>query len=102
MAKRRKYSRKFKMSLIEQSKVRPVTELSKEHNIHPTVIYRWKKEYEINPIRAFAGHGKICKLESKVAQYQQLVGKLYAEVDFLKKITEALKIKLAEEKIKRS
>ena len=101
MAKQREFKRKFKLQILEQLKTRPVSELAKEHCIHPSTIYKWKQEFDSNPGKAFAGHGKICKLESEVANYQRLVGKLYAEIDFLKKASETLKIKLAEERIKR-
>jgi len=40
--------------------------------------------------------------EAEVANYQRLVGKLYAEIEFLKKTSVILKAKLEEEKIKRS
>ena len=90
------------MQIIEQLQNKPISELAKEHNIHPTLIYKWQREHELNPARAFAGHGKICKLESEVANYQRLVGKLYAEIDFLKKVSETLKARVAEERIKRS
>ena len=102
MAKRRQFTRKFKLQILEQAKSRPVSELANEHNIHTNMIYKWKSEFEANPGRAFAGQGKICKLEAEVENYQRLVGKLYAQIEFLKKASETLKTKLAEERIKRS
>jgi transposase len=100
MAKRRYFKREFKLQMLEQLKSRSVAELAKENNVHPMMIYKWKKEYESNPGKAFAGQGKVCKLELEVANYQRLVGRLYAEIDFLKKTSESLKARLAEERIK--
>jgi transposase-like protein len=102
MAKRRQFTREFKLQMLEQLKSKPLAELAKENNIHPAVFYNWKREFEANPAKAFAGHGKICKLESEVENYQRLVGKLYAQIEFLKKAAETLKAKLIEERIKRS
>ena len=102
MAKRRYLTRGFKLKILEDLKSKSPVEIAKENDVHPAMIYKWKQEFEVNPSKAFAGHGKICKLEVEVANYQRLVGKLYAEIEFLKKTSETLKIKLVEEKIKRS
>lgn len=102
MIKRRQFTRKEKLQILEQLKSRPLSEVANEHQIHANQISRWKREFEANPSKAFSGHGKICKLEAEVASYQRLVGKLYAQNDFLKKVLETLKMKLAEEKLKQS
>lgn len=102
MAKRRYFTREFKLQILEQLKSKSVVEIVKETGIHSMMIYRWKKEFEINPAKAFAGYGNICKLEAEVADYQRLVGKLYAQNEFLKKASETLKVKLAEERVKQS
>ena len=102
MVKRRYFKREFKLQILEELGNKPVAQVAKENNIHPMTIYKWKKEHEANPSKAFAGHGKICKLEAEVVNYQRLVGKLCAENEFLKKASETLKNKLAEERIKRS
>lgn len=101
MAERKYFKREFKLQILEQLKSKTVAEIAKEHNIHPVMIYKWEKECQANPKKAFAGHGKVCKLETEVANYQRLVGKLYSEIDFLKKASETLKMRLAEERIKR-
>lgn len=102
MAKRRYFTREFKLQLLEQLKSKPAAEIAKENNVHPMMIYKWEREFEANPAKAFAGHGKICKLEAEVANYQRLVGKLYSEIEFLKKTSVSLKARLEEEKVKRS
>lgn len=102
MVKRRYFKREFKLQILEQLKSKSATEIAKENDIHPVMIHKWKQEFEANPAKAFAGHGKLCKLESEVSNYQRLVGKLYAEIEFLKKASESLKTKLLEEKLKRS
>ena len=100
MVKRRNFKREFKLEILRQLSTKSVAEIAKENNIHPKIIYKWKDEFEKNHGRAFAGHGKICKLEAELAQSQRLVGRLYAQVDFFKKASETLKARLAEERIK--
>ena len=94
------FTREFKLHILEQLQSKSVAELSKEFDVHPMIIYKWKREFETNPGKAFAGHGKVTKLEAEVANYQRLVGKLYAQSEFLKKASETLKIRLKEEKVK--
>jgi len=101
MARRRYFKRELKLQILEQLGSESVAQIAKEHNIHPMMIYKWKKEYETSPAKAFAGPGKVCKLEAEIANYQRLVGKLYSEIDFLKKASETLKTRLEEERIKR-
>lgn len=100
MVKRRYFKREFKLQILNQIKDKPLAEVAKENDIHPIMIYKWKREFEANPSKAFAGNGNVCKLEAELAQYQQLVGRLYAQNEFLKKASEALKRKILEEKIK--
>ena len=102
MSKRRYFKREFKLQMLNLIKDRSLAEVAKENEIHPIMIYKWKREFETNPSNAFAGNGNTCKLEAELAQYQQLVGRLYAQNEFLKKASETLKRKLAEEKIKQS
>jgi hypothetical protein len=65
------------------------------------MLHRWKNEYESNPDKAFKGNGKMWKQEAKIAQYERLIGQLYAEIDLLKKRTEYLKEQRAEQLIMR-
>ncbi len=102
MVKRRNFNREFKLEILQQLGSKSVAEIGKENNIHPMLIYKWKKEHEGNPTKSFAGHGNICKLETELENYQRLVGKLCAQNEFLKKASETLKFRLMEERIKRS
>lgn len=102
MVKRRNFDREFKLQILQQLGSKSVAELGKEYNIHPMMIYKWKREHEESPTKSFAGHGKICKLEAELENSQRLVGKLYAQNEFLKKASETLKSRLIEERIKRS
>ena len=60
-------------------------EVCKEHNLHPVMICKWKKEFNQNPMKSFSGNGNLLKVEAEAEKYKRLVGELYAEIDFLKK-----------------
>src|SRR4030043_2089986 len=83
---RRRQTREFKISVIrELESGKNLAQLSRENNLHPTMISRWKLEYRKNPESAFSGNGNIYKDAAKNQELERLVGRLYAENDFLKK-----------------
>ena len=98
MRQRRKFSRDFKLSVLNELNVKKAVEVCREHNIHPVMLSNWKKEFNQNPIKAFSGQGNLWKAEAEVEKYKRLVGELYAEIDFLKKTTKRLQELNAEEK----
>jgi len=60
------------------------------------MLSKWKREYKQNPGAAFIGNGKISKSEAKLAETDRLIGQLYAENAFLKKVLSSLETKLHE------
>ena len=71
-------------------------QICRENNISSPMLYNWRREYNENPETAFAGNGKICKSEAKVAERERLIGQLYAENAFLKKALTALETRLTQ------
>jgi putative transposase len=71
---------------------------TRENNIHPNMISRWKMEYEKNPESAFKGNGNTYKDAARSEELHRLVGKLYAENEFLKKALGILEKRVQEEK----
>lgn len=98
MRLRRTFTKEFKLSLLRELETKSAAELSREHNIHPVLISMWKRDYEKDPSGAFSGHGNMWKEEAKIAQYERLIGQLYAENAFLKKTSIILQERKAEEK----
>ena len=101
MGIKRRFSREFKLSILDELETKKMVEVCREHDLSPSTVSCWKKDYEANPKEAFKGHGRIWKEDAKIAQYERLVGKLYAENAFLKKVYERLKQEIAEEKRKK-
>jgi len=100
MKLRRKFTKEFKLAVLRDLEVKKFVEVCREHNLSGSVIQRWRREYSENPKMAFAGSGNIWKEDARVAQYERIVGQLYAENAFLKKALDGLKQHLAEERRK--
>src|SRR3990170_765252 len=96
---RRRHTREFKISIIrELENGKNLAQLSRENNLHPTMISRWRLEYRKNPESAFNGNGNTYKEAAKNQELERLVGKLYAENEFLKKALGILEKRVQEEK----
>lgn len=102
MKTRKKFSREFKISVLrELENGKNAAQVCREHDIHPTMLSKWKGEYKENPETAFSGKGIISKPEAKLAESERLVGQLYAENAFLKKVLTRLEMKLKEHQIQK-
>lgn len=97
MRTRREFSRDFKLSVLSELNVKNAVEVCREHNLHPVLLAKWRRDFNQNPVTAFSGNGNLWKAEAEVERYKRLVGELYAEIDFLKKTTKKLQEQKAEE-----
>lgn len=95
---RRKFTREFKLSLINELESKSFVQVCREHDIHPSLLSKWKRDYQANPQEAFSGNGNIWKEDARVAQYERIIGQQCAEIAFLKKTLEVLQRKRAEER----
>lgn len=102
MRKRREFTRDFKLSVLSELNVKKAAEVCREHNIHPVLLSKWKKDFNQDPVKAFSGKGNLWKAEAEVEKYKKLVGELYAEIDFLKKTMKKFQELKAEEEKMRS
>ena len=102
MRKRSEFNRDFKLSILNELNLKKAVQVCREHNLHPNLLSRWRKEFNQNPAKAFSGRGNLWKAEAEVERYKRLVGELYADIDFLKKTTKRLQELNAEEKIAKS
>lgn len=94
--RKRTYTRDFKLSVLNELEVKNTAEISRAHDIHPSLIAKWKHEYKKNPKKAFSGYGNPWKEEAEILRYKRLVGELYSEIDFLKKTLKKLQEQKAE------
>jgi len=84
---RRKYSKDFKIEMVESAlKGRSILELAKENDIYPKLITRWKRQYLDGKFHGTsAGDTELRKLKLKICELEQMVGKLTMENYLFKK-----------------
>ena len=81
------------MREIEAGK--PVAVAAREHQLHPNLIYRWRRTYRDSGAKAFAaggGDSAPCAA-AKIAELERLIGQLTIENSFLKNVLARLEAK---------
>lgn len=87
---RRRFTKEFKLNVVQayESGI-SVANLSRQYDINGTLIQKWAQEYQNNPTGAFRGSADADKSdtnsEKRVAELEQMIGRLTMELDFLKK-----------------
>jgi transposase len=98
-AKRKHYSAPEKVAILRLHLLekKPVSDVCDQYNIHPTLFYRWQKEFFDNGAAAFEQNGKrrqaveevkdrkIAALEQKLQQKNEVLAELMQEYVQLKK-----------------
>jgi transposase-like protein len=84
----------LRLHLLEN---KPISDLCDQHGIHPTLFYRWQKEFFENGAAAFENSGrrrkaaqevkdrKIAQLQEKIQQKNEVLAELMQEYVQLKK-----------------
>jgi transposase len=84
----------LRLHLLEK---KPVSDLCDQHGIHPTLFYRWQKEFFENGVAAFENTGKrrktaaeakdrkVAALEEKLQQKNEVLAEVMQEYVQLKK-----------------
>lgn len=91
MGKRRKFSREFKLGVLQELDTKPMAEICRIHDLSFSTVCTWRKDFESNPEHAFRGNGSICKYEARIAELERLLGQSYAEKALLKRAYDTLK-----------
>jgi len=96
------FDKQTKLAVVHEIQAGKTTaQVCREYEIKPDMARRWRLEYKRDPVRAFSGQGHAVTAEGKVAELERTIGKLYLEIDFLKKLQEALQKRLAQAKKER-
>lgn len=84
---KKQHSKSFKAKVaIEALKnQKTISELSSLYEIHPRVIYRWKKELEDYASSIFDNNNKVSTDEKLLSSLYEQIGKLKVENEWLKK-----------------
>jgi transposase len=84
--KRRRFTREFKLQVVREVEAgKPLAQAAREHQIHPTLILRWRQEHLRYAERAFTGNGRLYKEEARIAELERMIGQLTMENALLKK-----------------
>lgn len=100
--KRRTYTREFKLEVLsELASGKTTAQISSEKSIAPGLISKWKAESKANPEMAFSGHGNISTLQAELNECKKVIGELYLENAFLKKVRTCLQKSLTQQSLKK-
>jgi transposase len=88
--KLRRYSPDEKVALLRRHLLEqvPVSELCREHDLHPNVFYRWQKEFFEGGAAAFAKESSV-QIKSLTKRITTLEGQLARKNEVLAEVTEA-------------
>ena len=57
--KRRQFTREFKLQVLQEADSgKSISQLAREHQVHPTLIHRWRQQLRHQGDRAFPGNGR--------------------------------------------
>jgi transposase-like protein len=86
MKSRRKFSKEFKQTAIRQmTGGKSAAEVARALEVHPSDLYRWRRELDEHGAQAFTGSGQRRADDDRVAQLERKVGQQALEIDFLKR-----------------
>ena len=87
MTKRpRKFSKEFKLHILrEVESGKSAAAVSREYELHPNLVSRWRVEYETYADEAFAGQGNTYTQNARMAALERKTAQLEAENELLKK-----------------
>ena len=92
MGKKNEYSREEKIAAVKlvTEGGRSLPSVANEYGIHENTLWKWKRQYAINPEGAFRGEPVLTAAEAQERELQKLrrrVRELEDENDFLKKVS---------------
>ena len=82
---RRRFTREFKITAVRRLRQgESVAVLARELEVNPSVLHRWREEFQQGPGKVFPGSGRRRTEPDRVAQLERKVGQQALEIDFLK------------------
>lgn len=85
--KRQNYSKEFKVNAVRMivQEGRKASEVARELDIQPNMLYLWKRKYLEDKQEAFPGNGKLKSKDEYIRQLERENKRLKDERDILKK-----------------
>ena len=87
MARRRTFSREFKLEAVKLVRDRGVSaaQAARDLDVHENVLRKWMRQQATDPQHSFRGHGQMKPEQQEIERLRREVTKLKAERDILKK-----------------
>jgi transposase-like protein len=86
MMSRRKFSKEFKLAALQRLQAgQTPAQVARAIEVHPSELYRWRRELDAHGERAFSGAGKQRAQESRIDELARIIGEQTVEIRFLKK-----------------
>ncbi|HET7641362.1 MAG TPA: transposase [Ktedonobacteraceae bacterium] len=87
MKKRRTFSAQFKAQVVLEvlSGAKRAAQVCREHSLKDTLLARWKQEFIERAPELFAGNQVQNQQAERIAELEQLVGRLTLEAEMAKK-----------------
>jgi transposase-like protein len=83
---RRKFTKEFKVAALRQLDAgASIAEVARSCEINPSILHRWRRDFQQSPERSFPGLGKKRQDENRVAELERKIGQQALEIDFLKR-----------------
>ena len=91
MKTRRKFSseQKAQIVLLIIKKEKSLVDISKEQNLAPSLIHKWKEEFLAKAPSVFETHKDESDKDRKMKHYEHVISKLTTQNDFLDKVLAA-------------
>ena len=89
--RRRGFTREFKLQVLREIEAgKSMAQVSREYQIYPSLICKWREQSSQYGEEAFSGNGNMYKYEARIAELERMVGQLTMENALLKKALQKL------------
>ena len=83
---RRKFTKEFKIPALRQLDAgASIAAVARSCEINPSLLHRWRRDFQQSSEQAFPGLGKKRADENRVAELERKIGQQALEIDFLKR-----------------
>ncbi len=97
--KRKTFTKETKLAIVHELQAgKTIAQVCREYEVTASAASRWQREYNGNPTHAFAGRGIAISAEARIAELERTVGRQHMQIEFLKKVHQALQQQLARAK----
>ncbi len=84
--KGKRYSPRFQFQVVLEvlKGDRDSVEIARVYNLHPTTVFRWKREFLENGAEVFGKDGTVAQYEKRIHQMEKLLGRKEVEIALLR------------------